>query len=139
MLHYADTPRNIGKGITPNEEVVLPAIPGFAPNDNASPLQYSDATGFYAYMVYPEADYYLVVTKDGYERYMSPIISVEWDIVEHDVPMKLVSVGGGSGGSPGGSGNTDGSDEDSGDSSRDPEDNAEPADDLEDPGRQFRI
>ncbi|WP_342471715.1 SpaA isopeptide-forming pilin-related protein [Metasolibacillus sp. FSL H7-0170] len=99
-LYYADTTRNITKGITPNTKVVLPAIPGFAPNDNASPEQYSDIFGFYAYMVFPEADYYLVVTKEGYETYTSPIISVEWDIVRHDVPMKPISSGGNPGGNP---------------------------------------
>uniref|UniRef100_UPI000D2F7F97 DUF7601 domain-containing protein n=1 Tax=Metasolibacillus meyeri TaxID=1071052 RepID=UPI000D2F7F97 len=91
-LYYADTPRNIAKGITPGSKVVLPAIPGFEPNDNASPEQFSDINGFYAYMVFPEADYYLVVTKEGYETHTSPIISVEWDIVKYDVPMKPISI-----------------------------------------------
>lgn len=99
-LYYADTPRNRAKGITPGTKVVLPAIPGFAPNDNASPEQLSDLYGFYAYMVFPEADYYLVVTKEGYETYTSPTISVEWDIVRHDVPMKPISSGGNPGGNP---------------------------------------
>lgn len=99
-LYYADTPRNRAKGIVPGTKVVLPAIPGFAPNDNASPEQLSDLYGFYAYMVFPEADYYLVVTKEGYETYTSPTISVEWDIVRHDVPMKPISSGGNPGGNP---------------------------------------
>ena len=99
-LYYANTPRNIAKGIVPGTKVVLPAIPGFAPNDNASPEQLSNLNGFYAYMVFPEADYYLVVTKEGYETYTSPIISVEWDIVRHDVPMKPITSGGNPGGNP---------------------------------------
>jgi len=122
-LYYADTPRNRAKGITPGTKVVLPAIPGFAPNDNASPEQYSDIFGLYAYMVFPEADYYLVVTKNGYETYTSPTISVEFDIVQHNVPMKPVSTGGGAGegnpgpgGNPGDSGNNSGSEGNPGDS-----------------------
>lgn len=86
-LHFADTLRNRGKGNTPNATVTLPAIPGFDPNDNASPEQLSDIYGFYAYMVYPESDYYLVVTKDGYYNYTSPTLSVEWDIVRHDLQL----------------------------------------------------
>jgi hypothetical protein len=86
-LRYADTARNKGKGVTPDEKVVLPALVGFAPNDNASPLQLSDAHGFYAYMVYPETDYYLLVTKNGYENYRSPVLSVEWEIVRHDLEL----------------------------------------------------
>jgi hypothetical protein len=87
VLHYADTARNKGKGITPGAKVTLPALVGFAPNDNASPEQTSDAFGFYAYMVYPETDYYLVVTKNGYQSYVSPILSVEWEIVRHDLEL----------------------------------------------------
>ncbi|WP_159888633.1 S-layer homology domain-containing protein [Paenibacillus puerhi] len=86
-LYYADTARNLGKGNTPNTKVTVPAIPGFAPNDNASPEQLSDIYGFYAYMVYPESDYYLVVTKNGYTSYTSPTLSVEWDIVKHDLQL----------------------------------------------------
>jgi len=105
-LYYANTSRNIGKGITPGTKVTLPRIPGFAPNDNASPSQPSDANGLYAYMVYPETDYYLVVTKTGYKTYTSDTISVEFDIVKHDVPMEKESSGGngGSGGGSSGSG-----------------------------------
>ncbi|WP_169085953.1 S-layer homology domain-containing protein [Paenibacillus sp. PL91] len=87
VLHYADTFRNKGKGITPGAKVTLPALVGFAPNDNASPEQLSDAFGFYAYMVYPETDYYLAVTKNGYQSYFSPILSVEWEIVRHDLEL----------------------------------------------------
>lgn len=87
VLYYADTARNKGKGITPNTEVVLPALVGFAPNDNASPEQLTDAHGFYAYMVYPETDYYLSVMKNGFYNYKSPVLSVEWEIVKHDLEL----------------------------------------------------
>ncbi|MDG0808934.1 Ig-like domain-containing protein [Cohnella rhizosphaerae] len=86
VLYYADTPRNRAAGITPGTEVVLPAIPGFAPNDNANP-QTSKGGGKYAYMVYPTTDYYLVVTAAGYDTYVSPTIPVEYAIVRHDVPL----------------------------------------------------
>lgn len=87
-LHYADSARNRAAGRTPGEGVVLPKLDGFEPNDNASPRQATDPHGFYAYMVYPETDYYLTVTKDNYEPYRSPVIPVEWDIVKHDVQLK---------------------------------------------------
>lgn len=97
-LYYADTERNRLKGIEPGTKVTLPAVPGFPPHDNKSPEQDSDAAGFYAYMVFPETDYYLVVTKPGYETYTSETISVDFEIVKHDVPMKPITSGGGGGG-----------------------------------------
>lgn len=97
-LKYADSTRNRNKGRTPNTGVVLPALVGFEPNNNASPTQSSDKNGFYAYMVYPEADYYLVVTKPGYQTYTSPTLSVEFDIVKHDLRLKPQPSGGGGGG-----------------------------------------
>ncbi|WP_036605609.1 S-layer homology domain-containing protein [Paenibacillus assamensis] len=101
-LQYANTRRNIAKGLVPVEGVKLPAIAGFAPNDNASPVQLSDANGFYAYMVYPETDYVLLVTKSGYESYTSPVLSVEWEIVRHDLQMKPINSGNGSNDNNGG-------------------------------------
>ncbi|NBD25014.1 tandem-95 repeat protein [Paenibacillus glycinis] len=86
VLYYADTPRNRGKGITPGTEVTLPALTGFAPNDNANP-QDSNAFGKYAYMVYGHTDYYLIATKAGYSTYTSPTLSVETAIVRHDFGM----------------------------------------------------
>ncbi|WP_037285677.1 S-layer homology domain-containing protein [Saccharibacillus sacchari] len=86
-LYYADTTKNRTNSVVPNTKVTLPAIPGFAPNDNASPVQLSDVNGFYAYMVYPETDYYLVVTKNGYLAYTSPMISVGQEIVRHDLEL----------------------------------------------------
>lgn len=103
-LYYANTQRNVEKGRIPDTKVTLPPFPNFPPHDNASPEQDSDANGFYAYMVFPEADYYLIVTKDGYETYRSDTISVDFDIVKHDVPMKPIRSGGGSGGGGGGNG-----------------------------------
>ncbi|WP_436449145.1 DUF7601 domain-containing protein [Paenibacillus sp. BT-177] len=108
-LYYADTPGNTASGIVPGTKVTLPAIPGFAPNDNASPSQNSDANGAYAYMVFPNTDYYLVVTKAGYDAYTSPTISVGSDIVRHDIQLKPISSGGGGGGNSGGSGGGTGS------------------------------
>jgi hypothetical protein len=96
-LYYADTQRNRDKGRTPDTKVTLPPVPNFAPHDNKSPEQDSDANGFYAYMVFPEADYYLIVTKDGYETHRSDTISVDFDIVKYDVPMKPINTGGGPG------------------------------------------
>ncbi|TCZ72148.1 hypothetical protein E0485_22395, partial [Paenibacillus albiflavus] len=78
-------------------EVKLPAIPGFAPNDNDSPDQYSDANGAYAFMVFPNTDYYVVVTKDGYVTHKSEIISVGSEIVRYDVKLNRVSSGGNNG------------------------------------------
>lgn len=86
-LYYADTQRNKDNGITPGTKVILPEIPGFAPNDNTSPSQKSDVNGAYAYMVFPNRDYYVVVTKEGYATYTSKTISVETEIVRCDVPM----------------------------------------------------
>lgn len=97
-LYYADTERNRSKGRIPDTKVTLPPVPNFPPHDNKSPEQDSDANGFYAYMVFPEADYYLIVTKDGYETHRSDTISVDFDIIRYDVPMKPVSTGGGGGG-----------------------------------------
>ncbi|NQS76754.1 MAG: cadherin-like domain-containing protein [Peptococcaceae bacterium] len=84
-----------------NQLVVLPLIPGFLPNDNKNP-QISSSTGEYAYMVYPDTDYYLVATRDGYETYTSPKISVFKEIVKHDFEMR--KKGSGSSGSGGGGG-----------------------------------
>ncbi|MGG4357151.1 DUF7601 domain-containing protein, partial [Paenibacillus lautus] len=96
-LYYADTKRNRDNGRIPDTKVTLPRVPNFPPHDNESPEQDSDANGFYAYMVFPEADYYLIVTKDGYETHRSDTISVDFDIVKYDVPMKPINTGGGPG------------------------------------------
>lgn len=117
-LYYADTQRNRDNGRIPGTKVTLPPVPNFPPHDNASPEQLSDANGFYAYMVFPEADYYLIVTKDGYETHRSGTISVDFDIVKYDVPMKPIRSGGGTGGNAGngdsGTGNSGNSGTDNG-------------------------
>ncbi|WP_283653972.1 carboxypeptidase regulatory-like domain-containing protein [Paenibacillus sp. RC334] len=100
-LYYADTKRNRDNGRIPGTKVTLPPVPNFPPHNNESPEQDSDANGSYAYMVFPEADYYLIVTKDGYETHRSDTISVDFDIIKYDVPMKPISSGGGSGGNSG--------------------------------------
>jgi|GEM_PF-658758 len=109
-LYYADTERNRNNNRLPDTKVTLPKVPNFAPHDNESPEQDSDVNGFYAYMVFPEADYYLIVTKDGYETHRSDTISVDFEIVKYDVPMKPISSGGGNsdnGNSETGNGNSE--------------------------------
>ncbi|GGN94459.1 S-layer homology domain-containing protein [Saccharibacillus kuerlensis] len=86
-LFWANTERNIDAGRQPGQAVDLPVIPGFAPNDNKNP-QFSSAAGEYAWMVYPEGDYYIVATRPGYATYISNTISVEQDIVQHDINMQ---------------------------------------------------
>lgn len=68
QLYWADTDLNRQKGRTPNTLVSLPGLSGFAPNENANP-QSTDAAGEYAWMVYPEGDYYIVAKKAGYYTY----------------------------------------------------------------------
>lgn len=109
-LFWADTPRNRAKGRTPHTRVILPGILGFAPSDNDNPQKSSATTVFnnhpdvqdhgnYAFMVFPEGDYYIEGTKDGYHDYTSETISVDYDIVKHDFEMWPIVTGGGSGGS----------------------------------------
>ncbi|MEG6523109.1 collagen binding domain-containing protein [Desulfotomaculum sp. 1211_IL3151] len=112
-LFYADTARNRAKGRTPHTKVVLPALPGFAPNDNENP-QWSTPTtvfnnhpsvkdhGNYAWMVFPEADYYIKGTKTGYTPYTSPTIYVDFDVVKHDFAMQPLDSNGNEGSSGGG-------------------------------------
>jgi LPXTG-motif cell wall-anchored protein len=90
-LYYADTSRNKAAGKIPDTEVNLPIIDEFKPNNNKNP-QISDAYGAYAFMVYPNTDYYIVASKDGYDKYVSSTINVENVIVERDFEMKLSNV-----------------------------------------------
>jgi hypothetical protein len=85
-LYYADTARNRAAGIVPNTLVNLPGVAGFEPADNKNP-QLDDALGKYAFMVFPDTDYYIVVEKDGYETYISETISVGKEIVKKDIEM----------------------------------------------------
>jgi hypothetical protein len=87
-LYYADTARNKAAGKTPGTVVKLPIIDGFKPNDNRN-SQTSDVLGAYGFMVFPEADYYIVATKDGYKEYKSQTISVENELIKHDIQMTL--------------------------------------------------
>ncbi|WP_238357816.1 S-layer homology domain-containing protein [Cohnella zeiphila] len=93
-LYYADTKNNRDNGITPNTKVTLPAIAGFAPNDNDSPEQLTDASGFYAYMVYPNTDYYLIVSKNGYQTLTSTTLNVKTDIIKYDAALSPYIVSG---------------------------------------------
>ncbi|RTE09080.1 Ig-like domain-containing protein [Paenibacillus whitsoniae] len=77
VLYYAGTTTG----------VVLPGIAGFAPNNNASPDQYTDASGDYAYMVFPDTDYKLVVSKEGYNTKTIDNIHVGKDIVKQDFTL----------------------------------------------------
>jgi putative cell wall-binding protein len=88
-LYYADTPRNFAAGITPNTIVDLPSVAGFNPNDNANP-QLSDANGTYGFLVFPNTDYYVIVSKDGYLPYTSPAISVEQQLVNWNISLHPV-------------------------------------------------
>ncbi|KOA21436.1 bacterial Ig-like domain (group 1) [Clostridium homopropionicum DSM 5847] len=97
VLYYSDTPGNIAAGKTPNTQVNLPTIPGFAPNDNVNP-QSTNTAGEYAYMVYPNTDYYIVVSKPGYNSYTTGNIHVGMIIVHND-PINLVPIVQGGGGS----------------------------------------
>ena len=90
-LYYADTDQNKAAGKTPDTVVQLPTIAGFNPNNNADP-QVSDTSGAYGYMVFPNSDYYIVATKDGYAKYTSPTISVGQDIVKWDFKMNAITV-----------------------------------------------
>ncbi|TGE40182.1 cell wall-binding protein [Desulfosporosinus fructosivorans] len=91
-LYYANTERNKTDGKTPDTVVPLPGINGFKPNNNLNP-QLSDASGAYGFMVFPTTDYYIVATKNGYNNYTSPTISVEQDIVKWDFRMNQPTSG----------------------------------------------
>ncbi|WP_461206826.1 InlB B-repeat-containing protein, partial [Clostridium sp. DL1XJH146] len=91
-LYYADTARNKAAGKIADTLVELPIIDGFNPNNNKNP-QVSDILGSYAFMVFPTSDYYIVVTKDKYEKYVSPTINVEKEIVKYDIEMTPIKEG----------------------------------------------
>lgn len=117
-LYWSDTETNKKYGRVPNTEVPLPELPDFPPNQNKVP-QYTNKAGEYAWMVFPDGDYYLVAEKAGYETFDSRkdsrtenippdsyikngVIHVGEAIVKYDLQMKPIS-GGGSGGGSGGS------------------------------------
>lgn len=101
-LYYADTPRNREQGRIPGTLVTLPLLPGFEPNENQNPqvttfvLVFNDHPevedhGNYAWMVFAKTDYYIVAKKEGYKTYTSDTISVEYDIVKHDIDLDYLS------------------------------------------------
>ena len=92
-LYYANTAANLAAGIKPDTVVALPPVTGFAPANNANP-QASNASGFYAFMVFPNTDYYIVAQKSGYAAYKSPTISVDTAIVNWDFSMAQAKGGG---------------------------------------------
>jgi len=100
-LFFADTERNRAKGIVPGTLVELPIVEGFMPNHNKNPqvsthdLVWSDETsdhGNYGWLVFPESDYYIVAKGKTCETYISETISVEWDIIKHDIKMPHIQM-----------------------------------------------
>lgn len=85
-LYYADTDRNKASGKTPGTVVQLPAIESFKPNSNKNP-QTTDKSGAYGFMVYPNTDYYMMVSKDGYDTFKSPLISVGDELVKYSARL----------------------------------------------------
>ncbi|MTV51036.1 hypothetical protein GJ688_19245, partial [Heliobacillus mobilis] len=128
-LHWANTELNQEKGRKPDGVVDLPTLEQFPPNQNKDP-QKSTAKGEYAWMVFPQADYYIIGEKEGYEKYDSRvekrdvsakpgedswiedgIIHVGETIVNYDFKMKPKKTatqesGGSSGGDSDGDGGT---------------------------------
>jgi putative cell wall-binding protein len=80
-LYYADTARNRINGKVAGTQVQLTVINGFNPNNNQNP-QTTDSNGTYGFMVYPDTDYYLVASKDGYDTFTGQTISVADNLVE---------------------------------------------------------
>ncbi|WP_315115499.1 SpaA isopeptide-forming pilin-related protein [Clostridium intestinale] len=85
-LYYADTKRNVDAGKKPGTLVELPELENFPPANNKNP-QFSDKGGNYAFMVFPNTDYYIVVTKPGYDTFTSGTIEVNDEIVKLDIQM----------------------------------------------------
>ncbi|MFT4415386.1 Ig-like domain-containing protein [Fredinandcohnia humi] len=112
QLYWADTELNKSKGRRANELVNLPILEGFAPSDNRVP-QLTDKTGAYAWMVFPEGDYYIVAEKAGYVTFdsrtegrdvpkigedsyiLDGVIHVGYSIVEFNFSMSAIKEPGG--------------------------------------------
>ncbi len=88
-LYYANTARNIAAGRVPGTVAALPAVSDLAPANNTNP-QLSSSLGQYSYLVFPNADYYIVATKDGYQKYTSETIVVGTELVKKDIQMSVV-------------------------------------------------
>ncbi|MCW2277547.1 Ig-like domain-containing protein [Heliophilum fasciatum] len=113
-LHWAATPLNGLSGRMPGELPQFPDHP-WATNDNQNP-QSTDNAGYYAWMVFPNGDYYITATKDGYENYDSRkegrnvgnltddsyiqngIIHIGNTIMNYDFEMTPITNSGGDGG-----------------------------------------
>jgi putative cell wall-binding protein len=85
-LYYADTARNEINGKVAGTQVQLTVINGFNPNNNQNP-QATDSNGTYGFKVYPDTDYYLVASKDGYDIFTSQTISVADNMAEFSAKM----------------------------------------------------
>ncbi|GGF91493.1 hypothetical protein GCM10010912_40620 [Paenibacillus albidus] len=111
-LYWADTAFNRQKGRLPNTLVDLPLLPDFPLNQNKNP-QLTDLAGQYAWMTFPEGDYYIVATRSGYAAYSTlnskvtlpktegsdsyienGIIHIGKDILAFNFAMQPVSSGG---------------------------------------------
>ncbi len=114
-LYWADTDLNRQVGRVPDTLVPLPELPDFPPNQNKVP-QWTNAEGEYAWMVFPDGDYYLIAEKNDYETFDSRkdprneqqgatsyiregIIHVGESIVKYDLSMQPISRSGGGSGS----------------------------------------
>lgn len=100
-LYWADTQLNRDNGRTPGTWVNLPADSA-ATNNNANP-QPTSSVGFYAWMVIPDGDYYIIAKRSGYYTFDSRhdarketignswidngVIHVGTDIVLYDIVM----------------------------------------------------
>jgi hypothetical protein len=108
-LRWANTPLNTSKGRVRGSRVDLPPVPNFPPNDNAN-TQMTSAQGEYAWMVFPEGDYYIIATKSDYRTFDSRsagggcpdhtgqdswvcngIIHVGTTVVNYDMQMSVAS------------------------------------------------
>lgn len=85
-LCYADTERNRAAGMVPDTIVSLPYVASLRLNNNVNP-QASDVRGAYGFIAFPSSDYYITAVKEGYDRYVSPLISAEQGICRFDFQM----------------------------------------------------
>ncbi|RXT02860.1 S-layer homology domain-containing protein [Ammoniphilus sp. CFH 90114] len=119
-LYWSDTDLNRKSGRVPHTLVPLPVLDDFPPNQNRVP-QWTTEEGEYAWMVFPDGDYYLVGEKEGYITFDSRedtrneqqgptsyirdgIIHVGDSIVEYDLTMQPIASPGGDSGSDSSSG-----------------------------------
>lgn len=72
--------------IDPYIVVELPSVDGLEPADNQN-TQLTNSSGDYGFLVYPNIDYYIVVSRNGYDTYISRTISVGNSIVKYSVQL----------------------------------------------------